>query len=77
VKRVHDFLKQSCPKGIAIACRAFGVQKPDFSRIYLMTHRMRSSSRTVDHQEMLQTLLYFDKVRPEVARRLVMRTGAF
>lgn len=77
VKRVHDFLKQSCPKGMAIACRAFGVQKPDFSRIYLMTHRMRSSSRTVDHQEMLQTLLYFDKVRPEVARRLVMRTGAF
>jgi uncharacterized protein (DUF2336 family) len=77
VKRVHDFLKQNCPKGMAIACRAFGVQKPDFSRIYLLTHRMRSASRTVNHEEMLQTLLYFDKVRPEVAKRIVMRTGAF
>ena len=71
--RVHDFLKQSCPKGMAIACRAFGVQKSDFSRIYLMTHRMRSKSRMVDHDSMLEVLNYFDKVRPEVAQRIVMR----
>lgn len=75
--RVHDFLKQSCPKGMAIACRAFGVQKSDFSRIYLMTHRMRSSARMVDHASMLQLLSYFDKVRPEVAKRIVAReTGS-
>ena len=71
--RVHDFLKQACPKGMAIACRAFGVQKSDFSRIYLMTHRMRSSDRMVNHADMLEVLTYFDKVRPEVAQRIVTR----
>ena len=72
-ERVHDFLKQSCPKGMAIACRAFGVQKSDFSRIYLMTHRMRSDARMVNHKDMLEVLSYFDKVRPEVAQRIVAR----
>jgi len=74
---VHDFLKQSCPKGMAIACRAFGVQKADFSRIYLMTNTMRSDDRMVDHRSMLELLSYFDKVRPEVAKRIVERSAEY
>lgn len=74
-KKVHGFLKKSCPKGMAIACRAFRVQKSDFSRIYLMTHKMRSKSRMVNHKDMLDVLQYFDKVRPEVAMRIVKRTS--
>lgn len=70
-KRVHDMLMQSCPKGMAIACRAFGIQKSDFSNIYIMTHRMRSSGRMVNHQDMLSVLAYFDTVRPDVAMRIV------
>ncbi|MCB9991633.1 MAG: DUF2336 domain-containing protein [Rhodospirillales bacterium] len=74
-QKVHDFLRQSCPKGMAIACRAFRVQKNDFSRIYLMTHRMRSRNKLVNHTDMLNLLQYFDKVRPEVAMRIVQRAG--
>jgi len=70
-RKVHDFLRQPCPKGMAIACRAFRIQKSDFSRIYLMTQRMRSRDRLVNHKDMLETLKYFDKVRPEVAMRIV------
>lgn len=73
-RRIHDFLRQPCPKGMAIACRAFRIQKSDFSRIYLMTHRMRSRDRLVNHKDMLDVLKYFDKVRPEVALRIVTRT---
>ncbi len=72
-QRVHDFLRQRCPKGMAIACRAFGVQKSDFSRIYLTTHRMRSKARIVNHKDMLEVLAYFDKIRPEVAQRIIER----
>lgn len=72
-QRVHDFLKQPCPKGMAIACRAFGVQKGDFSRIYLMTHRMRSRDRIVNQRDMMETLSYFDNIRPDVAMRIVRR----
>ncbi len=74
VKKIHDFLRQPCPKGMAIACRAFRVQKSDFSRIYLMTHRMRSKNRLVNHKDMLELLQYFDKIRPETARRIVERS---
>lgn len=70
-KRVHDMLLQTCPKGMAIACRAYGIQKGDFSNIYIMTHRMRSNGRMINHKEMLSALRYFDKIRPEVALRIV------
>lgn len=69
--RIHDMLLQACPKGMAIACRAFGVQKGDFSTIYIMTHRMRSKGRMVNHRDMLDALAYFDKIRPEAAMRIV------
>lgn len=69
--RIHDMLLQACPKGMAIACRAFGVQKGDFSTIYIMTHRMRGSGRMVNHRDMLDALEYFDKIRPESAMRIV------
>ncbi len=71
-KKIHKFLRQSCPKGMAIACRAFRIQKSDFSKIYLMTHKMRSKSRLVNHGDMLEVLRYFDRVRPEAALRIVM-----
>lgn len=71
VRRMHDMLIQVCPKGMAIACRAYGVQKGDFSSIYIMTHRMRAKDRMVNHKDMLDTLAYYDKVRPEVAQRIV------
>lgn len=70
-RRIHDALKQRAPRGIAILCRALGVQKSDFSRIYLATYRMRSNERTVNHKDMLDILSYFDKIRPEAAQRIV------
>lgn len=73
-RKVHGFLLQPCPKGMAIACRAFGIQKNDFSKIYLMTHRMRSKCRQVNSKSMLDVLLYFDKIRPEAAMRIVGRS---
>jgi len=72
-KRIHDFLKQPCPKGLAIACRAFGIQKSDFSRIYLMTHRMRARGRVVNNRDILEILSYFDKVKQDIAMRIVER----
>jgi uncharacterized protein (DUF2336 family) len=76
VKRIHDSLREACPKGLAVACRAFGVPKADFSRIYLMTNRMRSRDRIINQQDMMEVLAYFEKVNPEVARRIVKRESA-
>jgi hypothetical protein len=75
IQKTHNFLMQACPKGFVIACRAFGIQKNDFSRIFLLTHKMRSKDRMVDHKILIDLLEYFDTVRPEKALRIVSRTN--
>lgn len=72
-KEIHQTLQTACPKGMAVACRAFGIQKNDFSQIYMMTNRMRSSERIINQGDFLSLLKYFDRVRPEVALRIVER----
>jgi|DeeseametaMP1786_FD_contig_111_48814_length_1785_multi_22_in_0_out_0_2 uncharacterized protein (DUF2336 family) len=74
VRRVHDFIREACPKGFAIACRAFGIQKGDFSRIYLLTNRLRAENGIVNHNDMIKILTYFDSIRPDTARRVVDRS---
>lgn len=70
-KEVCSLIKQSCPKGLAVVCRALGVQKSDFSKIYLMTHRVRAQGTAVDSQDMAEILRYFDRIRPEAATRIM------
>jgi uncharacterized protein (DUF2336 family) len=70
---IHDALRQQPPKGFAIACRAMGMMKSDFSRLYLLTHAMRSKTRMVNHNELLQILAYFESVKPEMARKIMGR----
>jgi len=74
VRRVHDFIRETCPKGFAIACRAFEIQKSDFSRIYLLTNRLRSPSGIVNHKHMVEILNYYDTVRTDTARKIVGRS---
>lgn len=70
-KEICGLIKQACPKGLAVVCRALGVQKSDFSKIYLMTHRVRSNGGAVNSQDMAEILRYFDRVRPEAASRIM------
>lgn len=74
--RIHGFLKESCPKGMAVACKAFRIQKSDFSRIYLLTQRLRSSTRLINHKDMLEVLAYFDRIKPDTALRIVQKFSA-
>ncbi|MCB9988902.1 MAG: DUF2336 domain-containing protein [Rhodospirillales bacterium] len=76
-QKIHAILMQPCGKGLAITCRAYGIQKSDFSRIYLLTHRMRSKNMMVDQKEMLRALGYFDRLRPEVAQRILFKAADF
>ncbi len=73
-EQIHGMMEQSAGRQLAILCRAFGMQKGDFSTIYLMTHRMRSSDRLVNHKDLLSALTYFDRIRPEAAREVLARS---
>ncbi len=71
VKTVHDYLAQPSGKGLAVVCRALGIQKNECAMIYLLTSRMRSSSRADAQGNMNQVMAYFDSVRPEAAMKMV------
>lgn len=72
-RQIHDFLRQPCPRGLVIACRAFNIQKSELAKFYLMTHRMRSKSRIISQTDMAALLQYFDRVRPETAMKIIRR----
>jgi uncharacterized protein (DUF2336 family) len=73
--RVHAMLKQICGRKLAILCRAYSLSKSDFTSMYLLTHRMRSTDRLVNHKDLLMALTYFDRIRPESARLVLARSS--
>ncbi len=74
-KRLLDVLKQPSGQKLAILCRAYNMQKGDFTTVYLLTHRIRSADRLVNHRDLLSALTYFDRIRPESARMVLARSG--
>lgn len=74
VRRIHDFVLQACPKGLAIACKAYGMTHDDFSTVYLLTHRARSDNGVVNPSEVMHILEYFDGVNNILAKRIAQRT---
>ena len=71
VEEMHDYMKQSSGKALAVICRAHGVQKSDFATIYLLTNRMRTDHRIINQSDMLAAMGHFDGIRPEVAQELL------
>lgn len=75
VQTIHDSLSEQQPKLFAICCRAQGIQKNDFSRIFLLTHKLRSKSRIVNQRDMIGALAFFDKFDAQAARRYLDMLG--
>ena len=67
-QNTHDVLCDASGKMLAITCRALDLSKGDLSRIYMMTQRLRSEDRVVDHQELLRALSVFDNISVEKAQ---------
>lgn len=71
VEQIYDFIAQAHPKRLAVVCRAHGILKNDFSRIFLLTHRIRAKGRRVKQNEVAEILEYFDSIRPEAAQSIL------
>lgn len=70
VGQVHEMLQESSGKVLAITCRALQLSKGDLSRIYMMTQRVRSADRIVDHKDMMRCLAVYDKIELATAREI-------
>ena len=71
VEMVGKVLQQKCGQGLAIACRACGMAKVDFVSMFLLTQRLRSDHGVVDSDTMAMVMRYYDRVKPDVARRVM------
>jgi uncharacterized protein (DUF2336 family) len=60
-------------EGLAIACKAVDMSKPDFGSIFLMSRSARPGDKVVDPNEVTRVMKFFDRIQRETARKVVAR----
>lgn len=73
VATVMAMLQQRDGHGLAIVAKAYGISSPDFLAIYTLTRKYLSQSDIVSY-EITSALGYYNRVTPEVAKRLVCQS---
>ena len=70
---IRRFVFEPGGEGLAIACRAAGIEKPDFASIFLLSRSARPGDKVVDPNELSRVLHFFDRIKPATARKVVKR----
>jgi uncharacterized protein (DUF2336 family) len=60
-------------EGLAIACKAVGIDKPDFTSIFLLSRAARPGDKIVDPAELSAVISLFDRIRPHSAIKVLRR----
>lgn len=60
-------------EGLAIACKAIGMTKPDFGSLFLLSRSARPGDKSVDPKEVARAMSFFDRLKPEIAKQVVAR----
>lgn len=71
VQEMHDYMKHTSGKALAIICRAHGLSKNDFATIYLLTNRLRTEQRVINQSDMQSVMAHFDGVNADAAMALL------
>jgi uncharacterized protein (DUF2336 family) len=73
---IIEILKQPNGQGLAVACKAFGIEKQDFTSIYLLTNKVRNDDKSAQIKDITKAVQYFDHIRPEVAQSIMYNSRA-
>ncbi len=60
-------------EGLAIACKAIGIEKPDFASIFLLSRKARPGDKVVDPGELSRVLAFFDRINADAAEAVLRR----
>lgn len=60
-------------EGLAIACKAIGMSKPDFGSLFLLSRSARPGDKSVDPREVTRVMTFFDRVQADTAKKVVSR----
>lgn len=67
---VQTMLSQKTAQGLAVACKALGIEKSKFINIFLLTSRVRGGV-VINQQDLARALSYFDKIKVSVAQKIL------
>lgn len=68
-----ELLRQQTGQGLAIACKATGIQKPEFVNIFLLTSRVRGG-QVIEQKALGRALAYYDKIKEPLAQKLLKQS---
>jgi uncharacterized protein (DUF2336 family) len=60
-------------EGLAIACKAIDMVKPDFGSLFLLSRSARPGDKVVDPREVSRVMTFFDRLRQDTAKKVVGR----
>ena len=60
-------------EGLAIACKAIDMSKPDFGSLFLLSRAARPGDKTVDPTEVARVMKFYDRVRTDTAKKVLDR----
>ena len=60
-------------EGLAIACKAVGIDKPEFASIFLLSRSARPGDKVVDPSELSSVISLFDRIRTDSAIKVLRR----
>jgi len=73
IRLVQRMMFESDGEALAVACRAFGIFKPDFASIFLLSRKARPGDKIVDPNELSRALDIFDRTDMALASKIVRR----
>ncbi len=71
VASMLEILGQSSGQGLAIACKAFDIDKEDFISIYLLTNSIHNKGRMVELSGMGRAISYYTRIDKDTALHIL------
>ena len=68
---VDTIVTEAGGRGLAVLCRAIGIDKPGFVSIFLLSRGARGGEQIVHPRELSYALAAFDRITPSVSRDLL------
>lgn len=70
IELVRSFLREEGGRGLAIACKACGIDKSDFISLFLLGRQARPGNKVVDPRELSQAVALYDRIDAETAEAI-------
>lgn len=68
---IRRFIFEPGGEGLAIACRAAEIDKPDFASIFLLSRSARPGDKVVDPSALQRVLDFYDRIKLDTAIKVV------